>query len=225
MDAPRLTPIQQEALARQYVRLRPQAIRMATRLIGDRELAEDLYQAAWVSIIRREATRWDEPLGDGGVIESLRRLALRHQRDQRRHKALLARHVAAPGHSSPCRNLFRELAVKRTIAAASELIGSWSDLRRDVFRLCWEEGLSSRAAAEQLGRSCRAVEKQREKIRRDLQGLRPEMVEGPPRGGGREAALGINRCKDEPLPPQRCRRHGVPVLPLLPECKDHEALE
>ena len=66
-------------------------------------------------------------------------------------------------------------------------------LRARVFELCYGLGFSSREAAEELGVSQKAVEKQREKLERDLRRFR---------GGGEKwgAEAFIGRRRESPLP-------------------------
>lgn len=148
----------------QYLRCRPGALRIAHRILRDPDEAEDVYHEAFLRVLDRGV-----PAADGYLYRSVRNLAV----DRRRCREVERRH-REQGHPSPSVALLTleaELRRRGGLRRLEELCEGWPPFRMQVFGLCIEQGYPSSAAARILGCSAKAIEKQRVKIRRDLDRL------------------------------------------------------
>jgi RNA polymerase sigma-70 factor, ECF subfamily len=115
---------------RLYLAYQPQVLRYLTRMLGQRETAQDLTQETFLRATRAQAPG-EEPHQRAWLFHIARNLALNHMRDTSRHRDLQSDAPPVNIGSGP-----------DTALIVNEALGRLSTLDRDVFVLRESAGLS-----------------------------------------------------------------------------------
>ncbi len=142
---------------RLYLAYQPQVLRYLTRMLGQRQTAQDLTQETFLRATRAPGPD-EEPHRRAWVFRIARNLALNHIRDTSRHLALVP---DAPQANSAAAN--------DTALIVNEALGKLSALDRDVFVLRESAGLSYDEIAATCEITADAV---RSRLQRARQALR-----------------------------------------------------
>ena len=153
-----------------YRRLHDLCVRLAEDILKDREAAEDVYQAIMMRVLRREGRPEARVRTDRYILRSVANLARNWLRNDLSRGRLLARWSDSSPPFFPLA-LEEELQGRAARSLVQQLVSQWPEFRRRVWSLCAEEGWSSAGAARMLGCRAKAVEKQRARIREDLERL------------------------------------------------------
>ncbi|MFN3240804.1 MAG: sigma-70 family RNA polymerase sigma factor [Planctomycetota bacterium] len=154
------------SLARVFDRTAPALLRVATHLVRDRHVAEDLVQQTFVAAIE-QAERWDRERGLFpwlvGILTNRARLHRRAERRAADPERLEERVVAEPGDRAADREL------QAAVASAIDQLG---ETYRPVLTLHLFHGLNAKEIAAALGRPAGSVRTQLvrglERLRRSL---------------------------------------------------------
>jgi RNA polymerase sigma factor (sigma-70 family) len=141
----------------------PMVLRLAQRVVGDVQLAEDVFQAAFLLLARKADTiRRAESLSCWlhGVAF---RIALRVRRSQQRRQDQ-EKYIHRPSSPSP----LDELTAKELLNVLDEELHRLPESQRAPLILCCLEGLSQEEAARRLGCSAGAVKGRLERGRQRL---------------------------------------------------------
>jgi RNA polymerase sigma factor (sigma-70 family) len=136
---------------------------LARRVVGDAQLAEDVFQAAFLTLARNAHTiRRAESLSCWlhGVAFRLA-IRLHHSRQRRQERETHA-------HSAPSRSPLHELTAQELLTILDEELQELPENLRAPLLLCCVEGLSQEEAARSLGCSSGAVKGRLERGRRCL---------------------------------------------------------
>jgi RNA polymerase sigma factor (sigma-70 family) len=152
-----------EAFAVLMRRHGPMVLNLARRLSGDEQLAEDVFQAAFVLLARKVHTIHRPESLPCWLHGVARRLALEGQRARRRR----TEHESQLQPASPLSPL-DELSAQELLAVLDEELHQLPENYRAPLILCCLEGLSQEEAAKRLGCSAGAVKGRLERGRNQL---------------------------------------------------------
>ena len=144
---------------RLYLAYQPQVLRYLTRLLGQRETAQDLTQETFLRATTADAPD-DEPQQRAWIFRIARNLALNHLRDTSRHLALLPDAPRADN-----------AAPHDTALIVNEAIGKLSALDRDVLVLRESAGLTYDEIAATCDITTDAVRARLQRARQELRVL------------------------------------------------------
>ncbi len=149
----------------------PYATKVAWDVLGHHDQALDAAQEVFLQLLAGRPASLARSLGPAFFRIAARNQAIRILKRRRVRYAALGRlrveQASAGVIASP------DLAAHPSLpATVQRFLAGLPPLRARVFQLCLGEGFSSREAAEELGVSKKAVEKQREKLERDLRRFR-----------------------------------------------------
>ena len=155
----------------------PGLVVSATRLLGERALAEEIAQDVLLELWRRRST-----LMLTGPVRAYLHSATRNRALNRLRQARTAQrgevYVRGPSESPPA----DALAVSSELAVAvAQAIAGLSEPQREVFEMNRTRGLTYNEIAEQLGISVKSVEA---RMGRALKQLRDQLSPWLPAGGG-----------------------------------------
>jgi RNA polymerase sigma-70 factor, ECF subfamily len=139
-------PIDRHTVDRLVVEHLPAALRLAQRLSGDLNTAEEVVQEALCRLLRR----WTSYRGEAAFSTWMMQIVVNVERDRRRRRRdlqQLSSEDFISGQAGP-KEEAEATELGETIRAAIELL---PDRQREVAMLCLGEGLDARATAEILG--------------------------------------------------------------------------
>lgn len=144
-----------------YARL----VLIADRIVGERQVAEDLAQEVFLELWRRRETLALETTVHAYLLQSVRNRALNHLRHVQVRRRSAAEVVEMSGSSIPAdaETVAGELAV-----AIEHAMQALTPRCREVFQLSRERGFKYSEIATQLGVSVKAVEAQMGKALRTM---------------------------------------------------------
>ena len=144
-----------------YARL----VLIADRIVGERQVAEDLAQEVFLELWRRRETLALETTVHAYLLQSVRNRSLNHLRHVQVRRRSATEVVEMSGSSTPAdaETVAGELAV-----AIEQAMQSLTPRCREVFQLSRERGLKYSEIATQLGVSVKAVEAQMGKALRTM---------------------------------------------------------
>lgn len=143
----------------------PRLVLISDRIVGERQVAEDLAQEVFLELWRRRETLALETTVHAYLLQSVRNRSLNHLRHVQVRRKSVADVVEMSGSSTPAdaETVAGELAV-----AIQEAMSSLTPRCREVFQLSRERGLKYSEIATQLGVSVKAVEAQMGKALRTM---------------------------------------------------------
>jgi RNA polymerase sigma-70 factor (ECF subfamily) len=142
---------------RLYLAYQPQVLGYLTRMLGQRQAAQDLTQETFLRAARAQGPE-EEPHQRAWIFRIARNLALNHIRDTSRHLALLP--DAPPANAA---------ATNDTVLIVNEALGRLAALDRDVFVLRESAGLSY----DEIAAACEiTTDAVRSRLQRARQALR-----------------------------------------------------
>lgn len=138
---------------------------IADRIVGERQVAEDLAQEVFLELWRRRETLALETTVHAYLLQSVRNRSLNHLRHVQVRRRSVPDVVEMSGNSTPAdaETVAGELAV-----AIEKAMQSLTPRCREVFQLSREKGLKYAEIATQLGVSVKAVEAQMGKALRTM---------------------------------------------------------
>lgn len=144
-----------------YARL----VLIADRIVGERQVAEDLAQEVFLELWRRRETLALETTVHAYLLQSVRNRSLNHLRHVQVRRRSAPEVVEMSGSSTPAdaETVASELAV-----AIEHAMQALTPRCREVFQLSRERGLKYSEIATQLGVSVKAVEAQMGKALRTM---------------------------------------------------------
>lgn len=156
---------------RLYLAYQPQVLRYLTRMLGQRQTAQDLTQETFLRATRTPGPD-EEPHQRAWIFRIARNLALNHIRDMSRHLALVS--DARPANAA---------ATNDTALIVNEALGKLSAIDRDVFVLRESAGLSYDEIAATCEITSDAVRARLQRARQSLRlMLQDELVTERARG-------------------------------------------
>ena len=135
----------------------PRLVLIADRLVGERQVAEDLAQEVFLELWRRRDSLALETTVHAYLLQSVRNRSLNHLRHVHVRRRSVPDVVEMAGASKPAdaEAVAAELAI-----AINEALASLTPRCREVFQMSRDRGLKYSEIATQLGISVKAVEAQ-----------------------------------------------------------------
>ena len=149
---------------RLYLAYQPQVLRYLTRMLGQRQTAQDLTQETFLRATRTPGPD-EEPHQRAWIFRIARNLALNHIRDRSRHLGLVP--DALPANAA---------ATNDTALIVNEALGKLSALDRDVFVLRESAGLSYDEIAATCEITSDAVRARLQRARQSLRAMLQDVL-------------------------------------------------
>jgi RNA polymerase sigma-70 factor (ECF subfamily) len=173
------TPSDRDAIAELYDELADELLRYLWRRCGDRAHAEDLLSVVFLEAWRRRAALRPGAPARPWVYGIATNVLRNHHRALRRHRAAVARIVAAAGPAS-APGADEQAAVQRRLAEALGALRAVPRREQDVVALCAWAQLSYDEAATALGVPVGTVRSRLSRARRRLADVSAQPVTKEP---------------------------------------------
>ncbi|MGV3709283.1 MAG: RNA polymerase sigma-70 factor [Gemmatimonas sp.] len=143
----------------------PRLVLISDRIVGERQVAEDLAQEVFLELWRRRESLSLETTVHAYLLQSVRNRSLNHLRHQQVRRRSVADVIEMSGTSKPAD---AEAVAGELKIAIENAMASLTPRCREVFQLSRERGLKYAEIASQLGVSVKAVEAQMGKALRTM---------------------------------------------------------
>ena len=148
-------PVETDHIVRVLIQQRAELIGYAWLVVGDPDLAEDVFQEVSVAVIRKAGDIEDADHLNGWLYEAIRLQGLKARRDQGRRHQLLSKDVLEALVASK----IDSEAVSAQQAALRECVNRLTGVTRDILEMRYGQNLKPAAIAKSTGKNIQTIYK------------------------------------------------------------------